>query len=351
MLSALCLWMWPAPASAADPGSLFGEVTAGLATRPNSTSSLAGVVVTATAPSGATATATTDANGDYEIDNLPAPDTYTVSFAPPSGYGPKTLTGIEVTPDVSTEADAILVELPASVTGVVTDHDGQALAGMVIEAIPAGFPCPSGYVCGPESATGDSGGYTIGALAAGGYDLQVMDAGRAVDEGTVTVTAGGTVTINVRLGPAPVPEVARARNAERDLSWLNAERARLGLPAGIVLNQRWSLECAAHNVYQRDNNVIQHPENPQANGASVGRRLGGAEQHPRRVRVDSERQSLGERPDPSDPAVLAQSQRDRHRRQPRTPVRDNLAWHGAPGAHAGHDHHLSGQRRARRAPK
>ncbi len=84
------------------------------------------------------------------------------------------------------------------------------------------------------------------------------------------MTAGGTATINVRLGPAPVPEVARARNAERDLSWLNAERARLGLPAGIVLNQRWSLECAAHDAYQRDNNVIQHQENPQANGASVG---------------------------------------------------------------------------------
>jgi Carboxypeptidase regulatory-like domain len=144
-----CLCLGPGAASAADPGSIVGEVTASLGSAPDSSSPVAGAVVTATAPSGATAAATTDAAGDYEIDNLPAPRTYTVSFTPPRGYQPTTTPGVDVMPDQSTEANASLVELPSTVTGVVTGRGGQPLAGMVMEAVPIDFPCPSGDVCGP----------------------------------------------------------------------------------------------------------------------------------------------------------------------------------------------------------
>ncbi|RXK62480.1 hypothetical protein ESA94_05620 [Lacibacter luteus] len=46
---------------------------------------LSGVTVTLTYPGGTTVTATTDANGAYQFNNLP-PGTYSISFSTPSGY-------------------------------------------------------------------------------------------------------------------------------------------------------------------------------------------------------------------------------------------------------------------------
>ena len=67
-----------------------------------------------------------------------------------------------------------------------------------------------------------------------------------------------------------MPDGTTAHNARRDLAYFNAERAALGLPAQIVLNPRWSVECAAHDAYERDNRVLEHPENPKLRGASAG---------------------------------------------------------------------------------
>lgn len=53
---------------------------------------------------------------------------------------------------------------------------------------------------------------------------------------------------------------ANAGNASRDLGYLNAERARVGLPAGIVLNNDWSQRCAKHNAYEQQNNELTHFE-------------------------------------------------------------------------------------------
>jgi hypothetical protein len=67
-----------------------------------------------------------------------------------------------------------------------------------------------------------------------------------------------------------VPDATVARHAWRDLGWLRAERARDGVPPRIVLNPRWSQECAAHDGYEAAGGVLQSSEDPTAPGASVG---------------------------------------------------------------------------------
>jgi hypothetical protein len=88
-------------------------------------------------------------------------------------------------------------------------------------------------------------------------------------------TVAANVTTNVTLTlPATtllaVPAGITAHNSERDLSYLNAERARWGLPAGLTLNPAWSQACAAHDGYLADNHRLEHPEDSSLPGASPG---------------------------------------------------------------------------------
>ncbi|MEA2720112.1 MAG: hypothetical protein QOJ39_1976 [Candidatus Eremiobacteraeota bacterium] len=85
---ALCL---AGPVSAATTGSISGTVVDATAKKP-----VAGAVVTASAPSGR-GTATTDANGFYNIYNL-APDTYAVSIRA-KGYDDVLVSGVTVVQD------------------------------------------------------------------------------------------------------------------------------------------------------------------------------------------------------------------------------------------------------------
>jgi hypothetical protein len=74
-----------------------------------------------------------------------------------------------------------------------------------------------------------------------------------------TVTAGRNTAVALTLPPSPtlaVPSGTTAANGTRDLGYLNAERARWGLPAGLTLDRSWSQACAAHDTYMADNHVI-----------------------------------------------------------------------------------------------
>lgn len=52
----------------------------------------------------------------------------------------------------------------------------------------------------------------------------------------------------------------QAQHAQQDLAWLNQQRARWGLPAGITEVPVWSQACAAHDAYGVTNGVLEHPE-------------------------------------------------------------------------------------------
>src|SRR5665213_417997 len=89
---ALALGGAPAAAASGQTGSLTGHLTA-----PSADSStmvpVAGITVTATAPTGTTYRAITADDGFYELDQLPAPASYTVTFAPSQGQQ-QTLTAV-----------------------------------------------------------------------------------------------------------------------------------------------------------------------------------------------------------------------------------------------------------------
>ncbi|HEX3464279.1 MAG TPA: carboxypeptidase regulatory-like domain-containing protein [Candidatus Elarobacter sp.] len=88
------------PVSAATTGSISGTVVDNATKKP-----LAGASVTASAPSGR-GTATTDANGFYNIYNL-APDTYTVSITA-KGYEDVVLQGVTVVQDQNVQLNQSL---------------------------------------------------------------------------------------------------------------------------------------------------------------------------------------------------------------------------------------------------
>ncbi|MBV8371382.1 MAG: TonB-dependent receptor [Candidatus Eremiobacteraeota bacterium] len=88
------------PVSAATTGSISGTITDATTNKP-----VAGAAVVAASPSGR-GTATTDANGFYNIYNL-APDTYTVSVAV-KGYNQVVVNGVTVVQDQNVKLDQVL---------------------------------------------------------------------------------------------------------------------------------------------------------------------------------------------------------------------------------------------------
>lgn len=159
----------------------------------------------------------------------------------------------------------------ATVSGTVIQPDGASLPGMLVEAQPLGAAGCSATTGCVSTYSGSGGTYSLPGLAAGSYELTVLDAARTVSVTELTVTAGETAdAITLRLGPPSVPPGTDARDAALDLRRLNAERARDDLPAGVVLNPRWSAECAAHDEYEAANGVLQSAEDPSADDASPG---------------------------------------------------------------------------------
>lgn len=266
---ALALAMVAAPAGATSDqtGSLTGHVTAPL-TGSEAMVPVAGIAVTATAPTGVTYGATTAADGFYELDQLPAPGSYSVTFTPSDGR-PQTQT-IAVAPGGDATVDASLAQPVTTITGTVTDWRHQTLAGMPVGlTLRSSPPCLAGASCGSSTATDATGMYTL-SVVPGSYELSAEDGNRRIDVQAVDAPAGQRMIVDVHLVPPSVPAGTTSAHAARDLRWLNGERARDGMPAGVVLNPRWAVQCAAHDAYEHANGVLTNSENPQAPGASPG---------------------------------------------------------------------------------
>ena len=131
--------------------------------------------------------------------------------------------------------------LGATVTGTLSAPGDGLLPGMRVEAVPPGTgDCTSDSGCAATYSAPD-GQYALSGLAAGRYDLDVLDGPTTVTAAQITIRPSTrSLTRPLRLGPAAVPAGATARRAAMELGWLNAERSRDGVPAGVALNLRWS---------------------------------------------------------------------------------------------------------------
>ena len=105
---------------------------------------------------------------------------------------------------------------------------------------------------------------------AGTYTLNAgAELDDAPQEVPVSVSDGHETVVNVQLSPLAVPAGTVAHEEAQDLAWLNGQRARWGLPAGLTSVPSWSQACAAHDAYGKSNNVLEHPESLPS-GASPG---------------------------------------------------------------------------------
>lgn len=98
---------------------------------------------------------------------------------------------------------------------------------------------------------------------AGTYALTATPEGPLDDAAAsmpVSVSDGHATTVNIRLSPLGIPTGISAENTDTDLSWLNHQRSRWGLPGDLVNVPIWSDACAAHDAYEAQNNVVEHEE-------------------------------------------------------------------------------------------
>lgn len=162
---------------------------AGTVTDSSTATGIAGVTVTATGPS--TATAVTAADGSYSINYL-SPGTYALS-ATKTGYQNGSKSGVVVTIGVTTTANMTMVSTSGAITGtVVNATTGAGIVGATVA------------ITGPATrtiTTGTGGSFSATGLSAGTYTITSSATGYIADVKSVTVATGGTVTTNIPLSP------------------------------------------------------------------------------------------------------------------------------------------------------
>jgi len=154
----------------------------------------------------------------------------------------------------------------ASLSGTVVTAEGWLSATHDVHVAQVG-----GGVSGDLAM--NEGKFRISALPTGTYEVSATGDQNEDDSSgvaTVSVSDGHASSTSVQLAANPVPAGAAAAHEQQELAWFNAQRARWGLPAGLVSVPLWSQACAAHDAYGELNKVLNHPEQAGAPGHSVG---------------------------------------------------------------------------------
>lgn len=172
---------------ASGTGRVVGRVTA-------AADGLSGVRVRVTAGPSTGQSTTTDADGDYVIEDLPA-GTYTFEFSK-SGFTTRTIGGVLVSERETTELNVEMRAAPGdgSLTGTVRDEGGLALSGVRVEVRTADSVVATGN-------TNNAGEYTISGIEPGRYSVRFSKFGyRTLTVSGVVIVSGQTTTLNARLG-------------------------------------------------------------------------------------------------------------------------------------------------------
>jgi len=144
----------------------------------------------------ATTTLTTGAVGYFNVNSLPAPGQYTLTFSLP-GYAATTVP-IKLTADGAPPTVRVTMATAlGSITGVITDPDGAPLQGATVTAT-------DGRQNWQVLSTGASpgladGGYLLANLLPGTYTVTVTMPGLGQQTALLTVTAGQTIRQDLQL--------------------------------------------------------------------------------------------------------------------------------------------------------
>jgi hypothetical protein len=254
-------------ASATTPGMAHVSGNAGY----GDSSPDAGVIVELwRTPGEAHRTAYTDEAGDWDAGELPA-GTYSVSYEVITHFSG----GSEFLESVGSEQ----VELtPGQHKALQTTLSGSRPLGEIVVDVHGEGPSSyvSASVAMPDGGTqnaapADADGRFHLFAPSGSYEV-TGDGGSDTAPTTlpVSVLDGHESAITIQLQALPVPPGTVAHEEQQDLTWLNQQRERWGLPAGLVSVPKWSQACAAHDAYGKLNSVLEHPENLSLPGSSQG---------------------------------------------------------------------------------
>jgi acid phosphatase len=167
--------------NATSPGAMMGQVT-----NRSTGAALAGAIVSFSGGS-----TTTDGGGNYKLNNVPA-GVVSVTAAL-AGFTSQTAS-VPVTSGATSTANFALAPsstTPGAITGHVTNSaNGAALAGATV-----GF-------AGGSTTTDSSGSYTLMNVPAGTLSVTASLTGFTSQTGSVTVTSGGTSSLNFALTPS-----------------------------------------------------------------------------------------------------------------------------------------------------
>ncbi len=225
----------------------------------------------------------TNAQGEWSLGSIPAGE-YNVAMivVPASGdHETRTSQTVTLTEGQSLSLGTVNIGAPA-VSEARTEAEMIAQGTVIVTVNTAeGLPANGAMLTiqgsiGGGSATVPAGGIVTEKVRNGPVTLSATDTPpdsatqvSTTAQATITANATTTVTLTLPAGtPLALPAGIAASNSERDLGYLNAERARWGLPAGITLDGAWSQACAAHDTYLADTNRLEHPEDASLPGAS-----------------------------------------------------------------------------------
>jgi hypothetical protein len=119
----------------------------------------------------------------------------------------------------------------------------------------------------PARLFAPTGTYTLEVPISSYFGTQLMD--QSLSQ-SVSAANGHITQVALQLSPLLLPAGTQAPKEPQLLSWLNAERARWGLPGNIAGVPLWSRGCAAHDIYGARNGSLTHPESELALGYSPG---------------------------------------------------------------------------------
>jgi hypothetical protein len=161
-----------------------GKIT-GTVTKADETTAIEGVEVSADCNSEITFAATSDANGNYEIKNLPA-ETYTVTATDANYSFPNDANAV-VTAG-STTSDVNLIGVSGKISGTVTKSDQQtAISDAFVTAFDANDDVLS------NDTTDTNGDYELAHFNTSTYTVKVYDGGNIIaSSNSVSVTDGST---------------------------------------------------------------------------------------------------------------------------------------------------------------